>query len=77
MRILCPNCGRVAGSLPAKRPLVPHSPSGPVVGAWPNRSNRSPWGFSAVSPSHLSIFLHHGMQRITVEISEDSPLSLV
>ena len=30
----------------------------------------SAWGFPTVSPSHPSIFPHHGIQRITVEFSE-------
>ena len=31
-----------------------------------------PWGFPTVSPSHPSLFPHHGTRRITVEFSEDS-----
>ena len=31
-----------------------------------------PWGFPTVSPSHPSLFPHHGIRRITVEFSEDS-----
>ena len=31
-----------------------------------------PWGFPKVSPSHPSVFPHHGIQRITVEFSEKS-----
>ena len=30
------------------------------------------WGFPTVSPSHPSVFPHHGIQRITVEFSEKS-----
>jgi len=32
-----------------------------------------PWDFPTVSPSHPSVFPHHGIQRITVEFSEKSP----
>ena len=35
-----------------------------------------PWGFPTVSPSHPSVFPHHGIQQITVEFSEESRLHL-
>src|SRR5271157_5350749 len=41
--------------------------------ATPQTRRLRPWGFLAVSPSHPSVFPHHGIQRITVEFSEKSP----
>ena len=43
----------------------------PLVGSAPN-AQASAWGFPTVSPSHPSVFPHHGIQRITVEFSEES-----
>jgi hypothetical protein len=40
--------------------------------ATPQTSRLRPWGFPPVSPSHPSVFPHHGIQRITVEFSEKS-----
>ena len=39
----------------------------------PQTHSLRPWGFPTVSPSHPSVFSHHGIQRITVEFSEKSP----
>jgi len=41
------------------------------------RSRRRRWGFPADSPSHPSIFPHHGILRITLEFSEDSRITLL
>ena len=38
----------------------------------PQTHRLRPWGFPTVSPSHPSVFPHHGIQRITVEFSENS-----
>jgi hypothetical protein len=47
-----------------------------VAGAEPEATPQThrlrPWGFPTVSPSHPSVFPHHGIQRITVEFSEKS-----
>ncbi|MGA2704686.1 MAG: hypothetical protein ABSH35_26780, partial [Isosphaeraceae bacterium] len=40
--------------------------------ATPQTHRLRPWGFPTVSPSHPSVFPHHGIQRITVEFSEKS-----
>jgi hypothetical protein len=40
--------------------------------ATPQAHRLRPWGFPTVSPSHPSVFPHHGIQRITVEFSEKS-----
>src|SRR5271157_1448717 len=40
--------------------------------ATPQTHRLRPWGFPPVSPSHPSVFPHHGIQRITVEFSEKS-----
>ncbi len=40
--------------------------------ATPQTHRLRPWGFPTVSPSHPSVFPHHGTQRITVEFSEKS-----
>ena len=40
--------------------------------ATPQTHRLRPWGFPTVSPSHPSVFPHHGIQRITVEFSEES-----
>src|ERR1700674_1813966 len=40
--------------------------------ATPQMPRLRPWGFPTVSPSHPSLFPHHGIRRITVEFSEDS-----
>ena len=42
--------------------------------ATPQTHRLRPWGFPTVSPSHPSLFPHHGIQQITVEFSEESPL---
>ena len=44
----------------------------PLVGSAPD-AQTSARGFPTVSPSHPSLFPHHGIQRITVEFSEQSP----
>ena len=41
-------------------------------GAGGDAQTHRPWGFPTVSPSHPSVFPHHGIQRITVELSENS-----
>ena len=40
--------------------------------ATPQTHRLRPWGFPTVSPSHPSVFPHHGIQQITVEFSEES-----
>jgi len=40
--------------------------------ATPQTHRLRPWGFPTVSPSHPSVFSHHGIQPITVEFSEKS-----
>ena len=40
--------------------------------ATPQTHRLRPWGFPTVSPSHPSVFSHHGVQPITVEFSEKS-----
>ena len=40
-----------------------------VPEATPQTHSLRPWGFPTVSPSHPSVFPHHGIQRITVEFS--------
>ena len=40
--------------------------------ATPQTHRLRPWGFPQVSPSYPSVFPHHGIQRITVEFSENS-----
>src|SRR5271165_5579465 len=40
--------------------------------ATPQMHRLRPWGFPTVSPSHPSVFPHHGIQRIRVELSENS-----
>ena len=40
--------------------------------ATPQTHRLRPRGFPTVSPSHPSVFPHHGIQRITVEFSEKS-----
>ena len=39
--------------------------------ATPQTHRLRPWGFPTVSPSHPSVFPHHGIQRIMVEFSEE------
>ncbi len=46
--------------------------AGGGAGATPQMHRLRPWGFPAVSPSHPNVFPHQGIQRITVEISEES-----
>src|SRR5208283_77997 len=41
--------------------------------ATPQTHRLRPWGFPTVSPSHPNVFPHHGIQRISVEFSEESP----
>src|SRR5271157_4902199 len=45
--------------------------------ATPQTRRLRPWGFPTVSPSHPSIFPHHGIQRITEEFSEKSLLIML
>ena len=40
--------------------------------ATPQTHRLRPWGFPTVSPSHPSVFPHHGIQRIRMELSENS-----
>ena len=40
--------------------------------ATPQTHRLRPWGFPQVSPSYPSVFSPHGIQRITVEFSENS-----
>ena len=44
--------------------------------ATPQTHRLRPWSFPTVSPSHPSVFPHHGIQRITVEFSEKSRCSV-
>ena len=43
----------------------------------PQTHRLRPWGFPTVSPSHPSLFPHHGIQQITVEFSEESQRTVI
>ena len=69
---IVPNSPRLLAELHHSRAARIRMAGGGAGGETPQTHRLRPWGFPTVSPSHPSVFPHHGIQRITVEFSEKS-----